>query len=367
MAVKDDNEKVRAERMASYHFYLQSEEDDFGGFLPVETSIDELYPPVCQSCNRDECCVFGYLIILFLFGGAAAGVGLFVFVWEFSQNTNERIFLELLTPILGLVLTVFAGAMWVLATIGCVGTIKQSTKVLHMITIVFKVLLLLEVALSFLAFYYQVQVKAETSKWAEWMSFIRHYHEDPNLRTTMDSIQTRLGCCGFNSYKDWDENVLFSCSSTRLKTCPLPVSCCNNTVKKIKCGYEIENDPDGEIIKIQPQESVFTEGCLINIQNWYKYNLILISTSAVLLVVVQAILIFAISRLVRRIKDENMGECSEPSGEEELIPLRADNLQESIIIVRDERVTAERIHSLKAVLKTIIRWSANDSTREENI
>lgn len=152
-----------------------------------------------------------------------------------------------------------------------------------------------------------------------------------------------------------------------MKTCPLPVSCCNDTVEKIKCGYEMQHNSNGEIIKKQLQKSVYTKGCLMNIQNWYKYNLVLISISAVLLAVVQVVLIFAISRLVRRIKDENI-EYSEPTSEEQVISLRGEHVQESImIIVRDEKVTADRIHSLKAVLRTIVRWSTNDSTREENI
>ena len=369
MAVKDGNSKIRDEKMVSYLYYLQSDEDDFGGFLPVETTLDELYPPLCQSCNRDECWVFGYLILLFLFSGAAIGLGVFVFVWEFSQDTKERVFLELLTPILGIVLAVFAGALWIFAVIGCVGTIKQSAKVLHMITIVFKVLLLLEIVVSSLAFYYQSRVKAETSKWAEWMLFIRHYHEDPNLRMTIDSIQTRLGCCGFNSYEDWDESLLFSCSSILLKTCPLPVSCCNDVEKQreLDCGYKMQRSSNGEIVEKQPQKSVHAKGCLTIIQDWYKYNLVLISISAILLAVVQTIIIFAVSRLVRRIKIENMGECSDATDEQEIISLREEQVQEESTTVRDTSVTVQKIHSLKAVLRAIVSWSANDYTREENV
>lgn len=367
-------ENIRNERKMSYHFYLQSD-DDFGGFLPVETTLEELYPPVCHSCNEDECWLFGYLILLFLFSCGAIGLGVFVFVWEIIQDTNERFFLELLALILALILAIVAGVLWLVSIVGCVGTVKQSTKLLRIITIVFKVLLLLEIALSSLAFYYQTRVKDETNKLAEWMSFIQHYHEDPNLRFTLDSIQTRLRCCGFNGYEDWKENSLFSCSSLHSKTCLLPVTCCNEAERqKRDCEYKIRrsNSSSSETLR-QPQKFVHTKGCLTIIQDWYKYNLLLISISCILLAVVQVIVIFAIKRLLRRITNENVEECSFAT-EQELIPLQQ-NVQDETsptevpeeIRARNTSVMVQRIHTLKVVLRAVVGWSGMHSTKEENV
>ena len=375
MAVKTNSwdENVRDEKI-SYHFYLQNDEDDFGGFLPVETTLDELYSPVCHSCNKDECWVFGYLILLFLFSCGAIGLGVFVFVWEIIQDTNERFFLEVLTPTLALILSIVAGVLWFVSIVGCVGAVKQSTKILRIITIVLKVLLLLEVALSSIAFYYHFRVRAETNKFAEWMSFIQHYHEDPNLRFTLDSLQTRLRCCGFNGYEDWEVNSLFSCTSPLSKTCLLPVTCCNETERqKRDCEYKIQRSHSGETLR-QPEKFVHTKGCLTIIQDWYKYNLLLISTSCILLAVVQAIIIFAIKRLVRRIAYESAEECSAET-EQELIPLQVDVQVETTpteasqeeAYARNASVSVQRMHTIKVVLRAVVRWSGMNFTKEESI
>ncbi|XP_078366468.1 tetraspanin-14-like [Oculina patagonica] len=369
-----NNSRAENTRKISYHFYLQSDEDDdFGGFLPVETTLEELYPPVCHSCNEEECWLFGYLILLFLFSCGAIGLGVFVFVWEIIQDTNERFFLELLTPILALILAFVAGILWLVSIVGCVGTVKQSTKLLRIITIVFKALLLFEIALSALAFYYQARVKVETDKFGEWMSFIQHYHEDPNLRFTLDSIQTRLGCCGFNGYEDWKENSLFSCSFPRSKTCFLPVTCCDEAERqKRNCEYKILRSNTSETLR-QPEKFVHTKGCLTIIQDWYKYNLLLISISCILLAVVQVIAIFAIKRLLRRITNENVEECSVAT-EQELIPLQEELQDETSptevheeIRARNTSVVVQRIHTLKVVLRAVVAWSGMHSTKEENI
>lgn len=377
MAVKNNSRAENTasnEREVSYHFSLESDEDDFGGFLPVETTLDELYPPVCQSCNADECWLFGYLILLFLFSCGALGLGVFVFVWEFIQDTaEERFFLELLTSILALVLAIVAGVLWLVSIVGCVGTVKQSTKLLRIITIVIKVALLFEVALSSLAFYYQARVKTETNKFAEWISFIQHYHEDPNLRFTLDSIQARLNCCGFNGYSDWEQNLLFSCSSPRSKTCLLPVTCCNEAERqKRHCEYKIQRSYTGETLRLT-EKFVHTKGCLIIIQDWYKFNLLLISISCILLAVVQAIIIFAIKRLVRRITNETAEECSAET-EEELVPLQEEEQDETSpaevqdeIRARNTSVQVPRMHNLKVVLRAVVGWSGMNFTKEEHI
>lgn len=350
--------------MISYQVHdLDSDEDEFGGFTPVVTTLDEIYQPVCHSCTKDECGLLGYFILLFLFSGGAIGLGVFVFVFEIKQDANERFFLEFLTLLLVLSLAGISGVLMLCTVAGCVGTFTQNNKLLQVITIFLKLALIIEIVIFLLAVIYHTRVKTETNKFAEWMSFIHHYHEDPNLRFTLNSIQSTLRCCGFNGYKDWDENPLFSCSSPRFKTCRIPVSCCDSLKKNSRdCEYKIRHRYDG-IIEREPEKFVHTRGCLAIIQDWYKYNLTFISISCILLAVVQVIIIVFLKRTVRRIRKENIKESSEIM-EQERTPLR----EEVELTTNGKRntktsfVKAQGALNIKTALRAILGWRGRQLT-----
>ena len=290
-----------------------------------------------------------------------------------THDTNERTVLEILTLALALALAVLSG-VWVVSSIaGCVGTFTQSKKLLEVITIFFKLGFLLEIVFCSLAVYYHTKVKTETNKLAEWMSFIQHYHEDPNLRFTLDSIQSTLRCCAFDGYEDWDHNPLFSCSSPQFKTCRLPVTCCDGLEKENRnCEYKIRHTHDNGIER-QPEKFIHTRGCLAIIQDWYKYNLLVILISCILLAVVQLIIILFIKRVVRG--KENMEERTETT-EQDLILLseqgegKTNRTCKTEIHAQTSGVKVQGAFTIKIVMQALIdclAWRRRHSTKEEMI
>ena len=366
----ENNDKTRE---ISYHFYdLDSDEDVYGGFTPAQSTLDELYPPVCHKCVKEECTLLGYFILLFIFSGGSVGLGVFVFLREITQNTNDRIFLEILTGVLGVVLATVSVFLALSSVTGCVGIFTQSKKLLRVVATFFKIVLLIEIVISSLAVYYHTRVKTETNKLAEWMSFITHYHEDPNLRFTLDSIQSTLRCCGFYGYEDWDKNTLFSCSSPRFKTCRLPVTCCGVERQNRNCEYKILRSYDNSIERL-PLKFIHTRGCLAIIQDWYRYNLIVILICCVLMALVQVIIIFVINRKI----EEDIEECKEAE-EQEHIPMFPETIKEEQSGTHNEGVRTrlspcvviqEPFNIKSALIKAMLSWrvAGTNGTKEEMI
>ncbi|XP_059720239.1 tetraspanin-10 [Haemorhous mexicanus] len=68
------------------------------------------------------------------------------------------------------------------------------------------------------------------------------YREDPDLQFLVDEVQRSLQCCGLESYRDWEINPYFNCSSPGVQACGVPASCCreplqDGSVPNAQCGF----------------------------------------------------------------------------------------------------------------------------------
>ncbi|XP_066422167.1 tetraspanin-10 [Molothrus aeneus] len=68
------------------------------------------------------------------------------------------------------------------------------------------------------------------------------YQEDPDLQFLVDEVQRSLQCCGLESYRDWESNLYFNCSSPGAQACGVPASCCQEplqggSVPNAQCGF----------------------------------------------------------------------------------------------------------------------------------
>ncbi|NWZ00619.1 TSN10 protein, partial [Loxia curvirostra] len=68
------------------------------------------------------------------------------------------------------------------------------------------------------------------------------YREDPDLQFLVDEVQRSLQCCGLESYRDWERNLYFNCSSPGVQACGVPASCCREplqegSVPNAQCGF----------------------------------------------------------------------------------------------------------------------------------
>ncbi|XP_072913791.1 tetraspanin-33 isoform X2 [Hemitrygon akajei] len=105
---------------------------------------------------------------------------------------------------------------------------------------------------------------------------IIRYRDDLDLQNLIDYIQKKFKCCGASSYKDWSQNMYFSCVETNpsLEQCGVPYSCCIMTAKEVlntMCGYETQ-----QLKFWMARKKIYTDGCLNTIVHWGHKNLLLI-------------------------------------------------------------------------------------------
>lgn len=148
----------------------------------------------------------------------------------------------------------------------------------------------------------QVQQAEElTNSIVEWSRFIEYYQEE-HIRNDLDVIQRELKCCGFKSYQDWDLNPYYSCKSTGYSRCSVPFSCCKDKSANSSCVLGIRNP---KVTDAKLRESIYLNGCLRTSQTWYKYTMLLLSFSAVLMAVLQGFFLNFMARYVKDIENEN--------------------------------------------------------------
>lgn len=113
-------------------------------------------------------------------------------------------------------------------------------------------------------------------------TMIAGYNKTEEYRTSLDSIQMQLKCCGGNSSTDW---VNFSADHISV-----PDSCCRNVTKN--CGFEAMTKPT----------VIYTEGCQPILETRIKENILWIAVGALVIGFVQItgiVLACILSRAIR--------------------------------------------------------------------
>ena len=121
------------------------------------------------------------------------------------------------------------------------------------------------------------------------------FYRDPtkeDLHFLIDTAQTEIGCCGSRSYKDWELNIYFNCSSPSVEKCGVPFSCCKKEVQTNRqCGYGA-----GKMKVAKRQEMINAEGCLTKSIRWIQTNFyLLVGLGAGVLVLILVSTCMAIS------------------------------------------------------------------------
>ncbi|NXF30457.1 TSN10 protein, partial [Nyctibius bracteatus] len=114
------------------------------------------------------------------------------------------------------------------------------------------------------------------------------YHEEPDLRFLVDEVQRSLQCCGLSSYRDWETNPYFNCSSPGVQACGVPASCClhpgqNGTVANTQCAFGVLRLDDAAAGAV-----VYLGGCVAQLSAWLRSQVGGIVAGAAVLVLVEA-------------------------------------------------------------------------------
>ncbi|XP_071619946.1 tetraspanin-10 [Heliangelus exortis] len=115
-----------------------------------------------------------------------------------------------------------------------------------------------------------------------------HYQEEPDLRFMVDEVQRGLSCCGLGSYRDWEVNQYFNCSSPGVQACGVPASCCldplqNGTITNSQCGFGVLRLGD-----VAASTVVHLGGCMAPMGGWLRVQGGAIATAVAVLVLLEA-------------------------------------------------------------------------------
>lgn len=91
--------------------------------------------------------------------------------------------------------------IFVIAFFGCCGALKESTCMVLVFAVSLSLVLVIELGAAIAAYSLQGGIK---DLLAERINSTMHeYESNSEAAASLDFLQTRLGCCGYNSYEDW--------------------------------------------------------------------------------------------------------------------------------------------------------------------
>ncbi|XP_061557614.1 tetraspanin-10 [Phycodurus eques] len=183
---------------------------------------------------------------------------------------------------------------------GCVGALRENSFLLKL----FSGMLLALIAAQILgaALVYNMRREFANALRSGTLAAMARYQDDLDLRFITDEIQSNLRCCGADSYRDWEINVYYNCSSPGVLACGVPATCCveppdNSTVWNSQCGLGAR-----ALDEFSAQSVIFLGGCLGNIWRWLEQQERSIGTVALVLLGVQILTALVTTRLQRRIR-----------------------------------------------------------------
>lgn len=136
---------------------------------------------------------------LFVLTGAmivSVGTTIYAVYDDFSRFLDSSYF----SP--ATLLIVVGSFVFVIAFFGCCGAIKESTCMVLVFAVSLSLVLIMELGAAIAAYALQDGIK---DLLAERINSTMHeYDSNLEAKTSLDFLQSRLGCCGYDSSHDWD-------------------------------------------------------------------------------------------------------------------------------------------------------------------
>ncbi|XP_004533978.1 tetraspanin-5 isoform X2 [Ceratitis capitata] len=246
-----------------------------------------------RETTEISCCLkyllFSSNVVVWTLGLCVLAVG--IWAWnekDMFSNLAKLTFIAL-DPAFVLICT--GTITFIIGFTGSVGALRENTCLLSLYALFLSLLLTFEISLGILTFVLKDKGWIKDQATEGLRAFIIHYREDPDQQNLIDWIQEDwLQCCGIDGPKDWDSNNYFNCSSSAIgsrEACGVPFSCCRRRpteiIKNKQCGYDVRKEGyNYEISKI-----IYEKGCVQAGEEWIERNLIIISTSVIILIFIQ--------------------------------------------------------------------------------
>ncbi|XP_064617861.1 tetraspanin-33-like [Liolophura sinensis] len=232
--------------------------------MEVDFGYSLYQPPRCLQCS----CWVKYSLFFINFFSWVGGSFMFaVGVWARLNSTSVGALNDIaIDP--SLMVIAVGCIVFIISGIACIGAVRENVCLLLMFCIALGIVFVLEVVAGILAFALLGHVEGHMT--AQITSAIVQYEDCNTMKTVMDSLQEWYKCCGAGSFRDWQHNVYYNCSSPANTRCGVPASCCQHATD-LKCGFEVQRYLDSYASTV-----VFTNGCVQELLNVFKNNLLII-------------------------------------------------------------------------------------------
>ncbi|XP_047527734.1 CD63 antigen-like [Vanessa atalanta] len=176
---------------------------------------------------------------------------------------------------------------------GCIGALKESTCLVNIFAVILSLVLVLEISAAIAAYTLRSQVADMLDD--NLRETLPSYYNKPEVTDAFDFIQSRLNCCGVDSYLDWGE-VPTDKSGISVANITVPYSCCAQT------HYQVVGD-----IEVDECVKLYANGCLPRITYLIYQSAGLLGAGAMTIAFIQVIGIlfsFSLASSIRKAKSE---------------------------------------------------------------
>ncbi|NXN96427.1 TSN10 protein, partial [Rhinopomastus cyanomelas] len=271
---------------------FSSDEDD--------SLLDGVWDPIPRKADPFSLCVrylaFAWNLLFFLLGLLALAIGLWGLLAKGSLGSDRLAPLGS-DPML-LFMLVGLGASGV-SLAGCLGALRPSPCLLRFFVgsvLTFVGLEVLGGLLLVLARHWLRDALQDTL-----LLCLLHYQDEPDLQFLVDEVQRSLQCCGLSSYRDWEINPYFNCSSPGVQACGVPASCCldpwqNGSITNTQCAFgtlRMDEAAAGTLVHLG--------GCVSQLGAWLRGQAGSVAAAAALLLLVEATGVLLVLKVLRDI------------------------------------------------------------------
>lgn len=174
--------------------------------------------------------LFFFNFLCWLLGGVLIGVGIWAYL-EKQKYYNKEI--ESVYDVifdLAIIFLVLGAVIFILGYAGCIGALRENIYLLKFYYFAMLLIFLVLLVGAVLAFVFRDKFRQRFTSLLK-DNLIITYQDDPDKQSTIDWLQEQLGCCGVNTYRDWNKNQYYNCSSEGKYNpsplaCSVPHSCC---------------------------------------------------------------------------------------------------------------------------------------------
>lgn len=231
-----------------------------------------------MKCIKFMLLVSNFMFMMIGFVLISIGSSIKAIYGDFDMFIENHVF----SP--AILLVVIGIIIFFVSLFGCAGAVKQSTCLVNMYALLLTMLLVMQLSAAIAAYTSRNFIPEMVNQ--NMYAVMQEYEEGSGTPATegMDFLQYRLGCCGINTYVDW-ERYNVSIHPYYNTSWVVPQSCCVD----VECNY------------------IFDQGCYPALSYVISQCAALLGTGALCVAFVQflgVIFAFMLAKAIRRVKTD---------------------------------------------------------------